>query len=308
MRLGRDFAKASQAKELINVNVYFYLFVVEGLCEQGHWQAAVEAANTALAQIQMPTSETADWRQRHIQQEIRAAIQTKLVDAYENLTDFAQAFEAAKSMFCEAPAFALYKRARVLAEKGADVPAFLALVEARLGEKRLVSSYDRENLLRDVYSYEGEIGKMLGMAQSQKTTQNYYDRKYIALSLIYRAVDGATGIGESLSEYLTTAASRNGIVDMLRSSSDAGRRTELLLYGVELLRGIVIFHIDAAKRGRYAKAAYYMCVIRDIFVYLEREDEFKSYFRDVIVQNSRRPALRDEMRIVYGKEATAIKR
>jgi hypothetical protein len=33
-------------------------------------------------------------------------------------------------------------------------------------------------------------------------------------------------------------------------------------------------------------------------VYLEREDEFRHYFKDIIAQNSRRPALRDEMSIV----------
>jgi len=49
-------------------------------------------------------------------------------------------------------------------------------------------------------------------------------------------------------------------------------------------------------------------VLRDISIFLKREDEFKSYFREVIQQNSRRPALRDEMSIVYGKEATDIKK
>jgi hypothetical protein len=47
---------------------------------------------------------------------------------------------------------------------------------------------------------------------------------------------------------------------------------------------------------------------RDIYIYLRREDEFRLYFKDVIAQNSRRPALRDEMRIVYGAAATAVKK
>jgi hypothetical protein len=51
-----------------------------------------------------------------------------------------------------------------------------------------------------------------------------------------------------------------------------------------------------------------MCVLRDIFHYLHREGDFRHYFSDVITQNSRRPALRDEMSIVYGEEATKIKK
>jgi hypothetical protein len=43
-----------------------------------------------------------------------------------------------------------------------------------------------------------------------------------------------------------------------------------------------------------------MCVLRDIFIFLEREENFKSYYEELMAQNSRRPALRDEMSIVYG--------
>jgi len=51
-----------------------------------------------------------------------------------------------------------------------------------------------------------------------------------------------------------------------------------------------------------------MCVLRDIFIYLKQEDDFKRYFQEVIQQNSRRPALRDEMSVVYGKAAVVIKK
>jgi hypothetical protein len=94
---------------------------------------------------------------------------------------------------------------------------------------------------------------------------------------------------------------------MLNPGGDAAQRTELLIRGADLLREIIEFHIGAAKRSRYAKAAYYMCVARDIYVHLEREDEFRRYFRDVITQNGRSPALRDEMSIVYGKDVPAKK-
>ena len=305
-RLDIAFDEVAQAKALIDHNVYFYLFVVDGLCEQENWQSAIETALAALEQNPVPTPDTMDGRQRRIQHEIRAQIQTKLVGAYENLGDFAQAFGIAKQMFQEAPAFDLYVRARSLAEKSIGVPAFLILVEEQLNGKH--TGYGQDRLLRDIYSHEGETQKLLNMAHSQIINKNYYDRKYIALSLIFRAANGTADIGECLSEYLTRGSGQDGITNMLRAGGDIARQTELLLQGAELLRGIVAFHIDAANRSRYAKAAYYICVMRDIFHYLQREDEFRHYFRDLIMQNSRRPALRDEMSIVYGKEATVIKR
>ena len=305
-RLDKAFDKVSQAKALLNHNVYFSRFVVEGLCEEANWQSAIEAALIALEQIPMPLSDITDWGQRSIQQAIRAAIQAKLVDAYENRGDFTQAFENAKGMFLEAPSFGLYIRARGLAEKSVGVSALLALVEKRLNGKQ--AGYGQSSLLRDIYSYEGEIQKLLDMAQSQSIDRNYYDRKYIALSLIYRAVGGVPDVGEDLSEYLMSAQRQDGIVDMLKPVGDAVQQGELLLHGVDLLRTIIQFHIAAAKRTRYAKAAYYMCVMRDIYIYLQREDDFRHYFRGVIMENSRRPALRDEMSIVYGKEATGVKK
>jgi len=49
-------------------------------------------------------------------------------------------------------------------------------------------------------------------------------------------------------------------------------------------------------------------VMRDIFAFLHREDEFRQYFDEVIRNNSRRPALRDEMSVVYGKEVVIRKK
>jgi hypothetical protein len=184
-------------------------------------------------------------------------------------------------------------------------PAFLDKVEALLGEKTLeYALYGRRALLLNIFSYEGEVVKLLDQVKSQKISSNYYDWKYAALSLIYRAVDGVDGIGSSIAEYLTAASRQDGIIGMLNRGNSISERTELLLSCVGLLKEIASFHIGAATRSRYAKAAYYMCVMREIFVYLNREDEFRSYFNDIIAQNSRRPALRDEMSIVYGKQAT----
>ncbi len=305
-RLGEAFDMAAQANELIDCNVYFYSIVMEGLCKTKCWREAVETANAALAQI-VPADDDAHTRGTRDQKEVRAAIQSKLADAYEQLSDFERACETVKQMFKESPSFALYKRARAFAEKTDSVSSLQVFTEEILKKDKHSFAFMSDNLLRDIYSYEGETAKMMAMAASQKIEKNYYDRKYIALSLIYRAVIHVTEIDGSLAEYISSAAERDGIFDMLSSGDDAPR-AELLLHGADLLRGIIAFHIDAATRSRYAKAAYYMCVTRDIFIYLGKEEEFRQYFQEVISRNSRRPALRDEMGIVYGKAATMLKK
>lgn len=296
---GEEFDKVSHSMPLIDINAYFYKFVMEGLCEQSRWQEAVETAFAALEQI-VP-QENDPYR---INSKVRASIQSKLANAYENLGNYAQAFNVGKTMFQEAPAFDIYKRLRGLSKQSGDYPGLLAETELMLGGKQRITGYGSENLLRNIYSYEGEIKKMKDMALSQKISVNYYDRKYTALSLIYRAINGVgvSEIGENLAEYLTSANGQDGIADMIISDIDTERRMELLLYGTDLLKEIIAFHIDAASRTRYAKAANYMCVLRDIFEYLAKKDEFMAYFENVIAQNSRRPALRDEMNIVCGRK------
>jgi hypothetical protein len=308
-RLGMAFDKASKAMSLLPMNGYFHHQVVEGFYEQENWQAVVETASRALTKIPMILSDDDDQCQIATQQEVRAAIQSKLAYAYEKLADYGQAFEVLSRMFQEAPDYGLYIRARALAAVTVGVTVFLERVVAQLGEKPFeYAFYSRKSLLLSILSYEGEARQMLDIVQSQKIGSNYYDRKYVALSLVYRAVDGVNGVGASILQYLTAASGQDGIIGMLKSGVDAEERSELLLSGVALLKEIAAFHIDAATRSRYAKAAYYMCVMRDIFAYLNREDEFRSYFKDIIAQNSRRPALRDEMSIVYGKQATMLKK
>lgn len=113
-RLCIDFNKTSKAMSLIDLNVNFYLFAVEGLCENRQWKEVINTADTALERIPIPSSDTYDMNKNHIQKKIRTAIRTKLIEAYENLSDFTKAFKTAESMFKESPSFELYKRAREL--------------------------------------------------------------------------------------------------------------------------------------------------------------------------------------------------
>lgn len=309
-RLGQDFDKTSQALALVNYNIFFHLMVVDGLCEKEQWDEAIKVSCSVLPQIQPPKKphdNFYDTREIRTQMEIRSTIQSRLADAYEQLSDFNNAFEILKQMFTESPSFALYKRTRTLSEKCDRISEFFVFTENLLKKEHKIS-YMHDNLLRDIYSYEGKTQELLEIATSEIISRNYYDRKYIAHSLIYRAVGNIPKIEGCLAEYLSRATQREGVTDMLLFGDDSKPCVELLLQGADLLKGIISFHIDAATRSRYAKAAYYMTVIRDIFILLEQEDKFREYFKEVILQNNRRPALRDEMSIVYGKDATIVKK
>jgi len=226
IRLGERFDKSAQAEALISANVYFYQDVTEGLYEGENWQAAIETALIALQKIPPVAADSTDWHNNRARQNVRDSIQANLLGAYEKLENYTQAFEAAKRMFQETPNFALYKRARGLAEKGASVSAFLALAEEN----------DRQGgLIGKIYSYEGEMNKLLDRAMSKPIENNYYDRKYIALSFIYRAVGDAKNIGDGLSEYLSTAARQEGIEDMINLTENDDQENVLLMNGAVLL-------------------------------------------------------------------------
>lgn len=73
-------------------------------------------------------------------------------------------------------------------------------------------------------------------------------------------------------------------------------KRHILLSAVDILDKQVQFHIDAKKRSRYAKAAYYCGVVLDIYNILGETDKEKDYLSLLIARNGRRPALNDEIR------------
>jgi uncharacterized Zn finger protein len=54
--------------------------------------------------------------------------------------------------------------------------------------------------------------------------------------------------------------------------------------------------IDAAQREQYARAAYYCAVIKDLYTALNEDEEFSRYFVNILNENKRRSALKDEMK------------
>ena len=303
LRLGIKFDKVGKAKALLGISSFFYQQIIEGLYEQQSWQELIGNAKDALVEIALLSDDTTDYYENLAKKKIQISIGTMLTDAYERLMQYDDAFETVEQMFKEGPDFKLYIRARNLAEKTIGIDTFIERIELQLStSSREYIYFGQSDLLLCIYSYEGLVEKLLSRVQLQKIGYNYYARKYVALSLVYRALEGVSDVEMGILTYLDTAVGQEGIVGMLNREDSIIKRSEILLSSVHLLKEMIEFHIDAAKRTRYAKAAYYMCVIRDIYCYLKREDEFREYFENCIRKNSRRPALRDEMSIVLRKK------
>lgn len=76
---------------------------------------------------------------------------------------------------------------------------------------------------------------------------------------------------------------------------------KFLRAAINILEKIVDFHIEAAKRTRYERAAYYCSVIKDILILLKQLEEFNTYYDNLINVNRIRSVLRDEMKRRIGR-------
>ena len=123
--------------------------------------------------------------------------------------------------------------------------------------------------------------------------------KYTFKSLIYRALRGKDRdkLPVVLRELIGGLEHGKipGIVDMVDDFQSLESERDLLQSAINILEDIVQFHIDAAQRTRYAKAAYYCSLVQGIYIYLDEKEEFEHYYGTILVGNKRRPALRDEM-------------
>ncbi|QAT40655.1 hypothetical protein [Clostridium sp. JN-9] len=122
--------------------------------------------------------------------------------------------------------------------------------------------------------------------------------KYGARALVYRALKDEKAEPANLKEFMKDIEDENieGIVDLKRLQEDNSKREFYLRTAINFLKEMVSFHIEAAKRTRYEKAAYYCSVIKDTLTLLKQSEEFNTYYDNLINVNRRRPALKDEMK------------
>lgn len=285
-RYEKQYRKVELAKSFLKYNVNFYNDVVEKYFELENWKESIELIKEALEKVQM--------------RPIRLNLQSMRIDCCEKLNNFDQAFYAAKDFFYEKNTYEAYARGRYFAAKVDNLDAFIDEVENHLRTK---NSDGYPWTLIKVLSYEGKADKLLDFVKKLSKNEQYYYLKYTCRSLLYRSFYGEKLNYEDLNDFIINIGQddKNGIVDMLVLDEDINKRSFYIQEAVNILKGIVSFHIDAANRSRYAKAAYYCSVIKDVFSILDKEKDFEDYYDKIIKENSRRPALKDEMKRKIGR-------
>ena len=158
--------------------------------------------------------------------------------------------------------------------------------------------YDSVSTLLRILSFEGYTLELIDTALNSDGYSRHDYLKYTTKSLIYRALGSENITLPDLKEFLEAIEYNKiaGIVDMIKTSEDSKDKQFLLNSAIEILKQMVQFHINAAQRSRYARAAYYCAVIKDIYSYKNGKDEFNQYYAKIFIENNRRPALKDEMK------------
>ena len=285
INLGVEFNELAIASSMIIYNSNFLNDVAQAYINREMWEEAVKAIKEALQKIELPP--------------VVASLNTKLIDAYEKLGMNNEAFDVAVKMFFTNNSHDLYKRGRFFAEKLGEISAFVDSMEKYILSNK---SYDYiSNLLR-LLSFEGRTEKLIDTALKSSGYSRHDYLKYTSKSLIYRALSSEKVSLPDLREYIESIESGkiSGIVDMIRLPGDFGKKEYLLSNAIQILKLMVQFHIDAATRSRYQRAAYYCAVIKDICIYSGEKNTFSEYYRKILQENNRRPALKDEMKKKIG--------
>ncbi|SFC49549.1 tetratricopeptide repeat protein [Clostridium uliginosum] len=280
-RYNPQFNKIELAKSFLSYNVNFYIDIAKEYFEFGQFEDAVKVIDEALEKVEEPR--------------IKFNLKTRLVDCYEILNSFEKAFNIINSLFKGNPSYKLYNRARYFAEKINQLNTFINEAISLLGLK---TTYDSESILIKVLSHEGLIEELLDFIKIYKGYSRHNYLKYISKALIYRGFHGQEVKLVNLNEYINNIDSSKieGIVDIEVFNENVSNKDYYLNSAADILKEMIGFHIDAATRSRYERAAYYCSIVKDILCFLNKEEEFLDYYTNIIKQNSRRPALKDEMK------------
>jgi len=285
INLSEEFNELDIASSMIIYNPNFLNDVAQAFINRKMWEEAVNVIEGALQKVETSP--------------VVSALNTKLVDSYEKLGMNGDAFNVSLKMFYTNNNHDLYKRARLFAEKLGDINTFIDSME-----KYMLSckGYDSLETLIRILSFEGRTEKLIDTALKSDGYSRHDYLKYTSKSLIYQALDSEEISLPDLKEYIESIENHEipGIVDMIKQSADFSKKRYLLNNAIEILKIMVQFHINVATRSRYQRAAYYCAIIKDIFSYLDKKNEFDEYYGKIIQGNNRRPALKDEMKKKIG--------
>ncbi|MDR3594742.1 hypothetical protein [Clostridium sp.] len=275
------FDEITVAKSLICYNPNFLNDVSQGYIDAKMWEEAVKVIEEAMNEVQ------------NVQ--IISALNKRLVLCFENLNKFNEAYEVAVKMFKNDNSHELYLKARNLAVKTGELHSF---IDNMLKFIKSNKGYDSISIILRILSFEGNTLELINTALESKDYSRYDYLKYTVKSLIYRVLIDKNIKFNDLQEFIQEIEDNkiDGIVDMIKNPKDCENEYQLLNSSIDILREMVQFHIDAAQRNRYARAAYYCSVIKDINTYMDEEEKFNQYYNKILMENNRRPALKDEMK------------
>lgn len=281
LKQNREFDEIIIAKSLISYNPNFFNDVAQGYINKKMWDEAVKTIEVAIKEVQ------------NVQ--IISALNKKLVDCFENLNKFNEAYEVAVNMFKNYNSHELYLRARNLAVKTNDLDSFIVNM---LNFVKSSERYDSISIILRMLSFEGNTLELINTALESKDYSRHDYLKYTVKSLIYRALIDKNIKFNNLNEFIQEIEDNkiDGIVDMVKNPKDCENEYQLLNSSIDILKQMVQFHIDAAQRSRYARAAYYCSIIKDIYTYMDGKENFNQYYSSILKENNRRPALKDEMK------------
>ncbi len=279
--LGVEFHELATATSMMSYNPNFLNDVAQAYMDREMWEEAVKVIKGTFHKVK--ASQVID------------SLNTKLVDSYEKLGIHGEAFDVAVKMFCANGRHDLYKRARFFGEKLGSISTFVDSMEAYILSHQ--GDHSLNTLLR-ILSFEGRTEKLVGMALESNGYSRHDYLKYTCKALIYRALGSEKVSHPNLVEYIQSVENTEipGIVDMIKLPEDLDKKEYLLSNAIEILKIMVQFHIDAATRSRYRRAAYYCIVIKDVYTYLGKNNEFHVYYGKVLQENSRKTALKDEFK------------
>ena len=284
MKQDIEFDEIVMPESMLCYSQNFAYDVVQGYMSQQKWSDAVEMILAAFKAID--------------NEGILEALNIKLIDCYDELKQYEKALEVSVALFKKhLKKHDYYLKARKLASKIKKLDSFVKDMTEFV--KSCDEYYSTEILLR-ILSFEGCTNDMVNVASKADGYSRHDYMKYTFKSLIYRALKDKdrNNISAELKELLCQLEDHKtpGIIDMANISHGPESERLLLQSAINILKDIIQFHIDAAKRTRYAKAAYYCSLVQEIYTYLNEKDEFERYYGSIVGRNTRRPALKDEMR------------
>lgn len=269
------------AKSLVYYNPNFLNDVAQGFISCEMWNEAVQTIRDALKEV---TNER-----------LISALNQKLVACFESLSMFNEAYDVAVEIFITYNSHELYLKARSIAVRIGNLENFIGKMENHI---RSNNRNDEIFTLLRILSFEGHTVSLIDTALKSGGYSRHEYLKYTSKSLIYRALGTEKITLQNIKEFLQSIEENKiaGIIDMLKISETSGDKQFLLNSTIEILKQMVQFHIDVAQSSRYARAAYYCAVVKGIYIYINEKDEFNQYYGKIFIENSRRSALKDEMK------------